>query len=134
MLAAPTVDELSDEETVDDNVQLLRDAAPDAMPDLAGELEVLCDYDDDNINASAVVAPQPSTSGESQPAVTVGRKRKAARGGKTTKAKKSQNTWTKQEPSYSKQPVDLSNEKIQALYEQIGLCFVVFLFLFFVCC
>lgn len=115
LLPPVTVDDVSDGEAIDENVQLLNDQNNTLPNDVAGEIEVLCEFDDENHH-------KPVEPCKSKPPKKKPRKESASKDDGVFKEKAP--NWSKSSKyKYSKQPVDMSVEKNTELYNKLGMFF-----------
>lgn len=129
-----TVDAVSDNEDLDDNVQLLRDVQP---RDIAGKMEIKCVYNDeieymplgadydntDDVNGPEVEEEEDETpvasSSSGRPRKSTSKPRKENKRPRTDDGMKPK--WSrKQNYRFDKTPFDDTATSYKALYEQIG--------------
>lgn len=142
LLPPERVDELSDVENIDENVQILNDPSAFVPSEVAGEIEVICEFDDCNVNKPARaddfdedsdadggdVDDDDDEGGATSKRTKPGRCGKAAKKAKSAPKKKKADVppakWSKaKKVSFARQPVNIENEKIVELFEKYGLCF-----------
>lgn len=128
-----TVDELSDIEALDENIQILCDPCAFMPKEVAGQIEVVCEFNDDNKHMPA--RPDDDENDGDSEEEQVGKPGSSKRGrGKrpkplpskqAQKAKRDAFTakWSKSaKVSFSREPVDVEKQKVEELYEKYGLC------------
>lgn len=123
LLPPPKVDDVSDLEDIDEESQILNDVADEMPLDVAGEIEVVCEFDDDNVHKpnrqdddDIVLNSQklvPEAKGKIEPKLKRERKKKE---GPTFQPK-----WSKgKRITFAKQPVNVQEEKMATMYEKFG--------------
>lgn len=122
-----TVDDISDAEKIDDDVQVLNDQC-DIMPgDVVGEIEVFCEFDECNKNMPA--HPSNATDRKESDEEVVGpqKSRETSQKNKLTKKQMKplfKAKWSKtKQISFSRQPVDVQDDKLTDIYKQFGMFF-----------
>lgn len=117
VLPPPQVDELSDVEGIDEDDQILNDRSAFIPGEVAGEIEVACDYDDCNRRMpDCAETDDIMADNECDDA--------AAAGPSKPKKKKTESytaKWSKSKKiSFSRAPVNVEREKVAALFEKYG--------------
>lgn len=125
MLPPDRVDELSDIEDIDENELILSDPSAIMPGEVAGSIEVVCDFNDCNTNK-----PDRADDDDVAHVADDYGNKPAKRPKKDTKKKAFPAKWSKsKEFSFSRQPVDVERDKIVELFEKYGM----YLYLFIVC-
>lgn len=146
VLPPERVDAISDAEDIDDNDQILNDVGTFVPNDIVGEIEVNCEFEDDNVHRpespvyedieyltledeegekeeeeGARSADVPSA----EEAAAVEEEEAAAITVREEPFVVKKPKWTSRKNyEFSKQPVDLSEQKSNELYEKLGISFV----------
>lgn len=125
ILPPPRVDDVSDEENIDDDLQYLNNNIVDVPKEIAGEVEINCDYADDNENmpnrAPDDDAESMNVVQESSLIGKPGTSFVAAKKKKTAKKHVYEAKWSKSKKfKFSRQPVNNETEKIEAIFSKYG--------------
>lgn len=117
VLPPSRVDEISDIEDIDEDTQILNDATSIMPRDVAGEIELVCEYVEGNVN----MPNRPDdfdecgNDADSDDAPLSKRKKKSKPITYTAK-------WSKKKKvDFTRQPVDVAEEKVRELFTKYGL-------------
>lgn len=126
VLPPDRVDAISDDEQIDENELVLNDVGEYVPNDVAGPIEVHCEFDDDNVNrpdgsGSPVYEDIEYLQQEEEATVAATEQEGAAALPPEPPFVVSTPKWSKRSNyEFSKQPVDLSDEKSQKIYDELG--------------
>lgn len=115
VLPPPQVDELSDLEEIDEGAQILNDPTAFIPGEVAGEIELMCDFDDCN-RRMPDCADTDDILADSEGVVAPGSSKLAKKTKESYTAK-----WSKSKRiSFFRSPVDVEKEKLVPLFQKYG--------------